>query len=112
MATGYLAVDLGAESGRVIIGILDGDRLRLEEAHRFLHECVWLPTGLHWDISGIWREIVAGLRKAARCANANRVELVSVGVDTWGVDWALLDKAGELVGLPHAYRDPRNVPAY
>ncbi len=112
MSTGYLAVDLGAESGRVIVGILEADRLRLEEVHRFLHECVWMPTGLHWDISGIWREIVAGMRKAAGWAKTNRVELASVGVDTWGVDWALLDWAGELVGIPHAYRDPRNVAAY
>jgi rhamnulokinase len=112
MSTGYLAIDLGAESGRVIIGVLREDRLELEEAHRFLHECIWLPTGLHWDISGIWREITIGLRKGAGWAKANGVELVSVGVDTWGVDWALVDKAGELVGLPHAYRDPRNQPAY
>ena len=112
MSTGYLAIDLGAESGRVIVGVLDDDRLQLEEAHRFLHESVWLPTGLHWNISGIWREIVVGLQRAAAWAKANGVELVSVGVDAWGVDWALVDKAGELVGLPHAYRDPRNVAAY
>jgi rhamnulokinase len=112
MSTGYVAIDLGAESGRVIVGTLRDDRLQLEEAHRFLHECVWLPTGLHWDITGIWREITAGLRKAAGWAKNNGVELVSVGVDTWGVDWALVGKSGELVGLPHAYRDPRNQPAY
>lgn len=112
MSTGYLAIDLGAESGRVIVGILENDRLRLEEIHRFMHEAVWLPTGLHWNITGIWREIIAGLQKAAGWAKANHVELVSVGVDTWGVDWALVDKAGELVGLPHAYRDPRNNAAY
>jgi rhamnulokinase len=112
MSTGYLAIDLGAESGRVIVGILDGERLRLEETHRFLHEPVWLPTGLHWNITGIWREIVAGLRRAADWAKAIGVELVSVGVDAWGVDWALVDQAGELAGLPHAYRDPRNAAAY
>src|SRR3954462_4255717 len=112
MTTAYIAIDLGAESGRVIVGVLENERLRLEEVHRFLHECVWLPTGLHWDITGIWREIVAGLRKAATWAKANGVEVVSVGVDTWGVDWALIDKAGELVGSPHAYRDPRNSAAY
>jgi hypothetical protein len=91
-----LAIDLGAESGRVIVGVLENERLRLEEVHRFLHESVWLPTGLHWNITGIWREIVVGLRKAADWGNANRVELVSVGVDTWGVDWALVDKAGKV----------------
>jgi len=112
MSRAYIAVDLGAESGRVIAGVLAGGRLQLEEIHRFAHEPVWLPTGLHWDTSGIWRETVAGLRKAAAWAEANRIEPVSVGVDTWGVDWALVDKAGELVGLPHTYRDPRNAAAY
>jgi rhamnulokinase len=108
----YIAIDLGAESGRVIVGVLAQDRLRLEEVHRFNHEAQWWPTGMHWDITGIWREIVTGLRRAAEWATSNGVELKSVGVDTWGVDWALVDKAGELVGLPHAYRDPRNPPAY
>jgi rhamnulokinase len=112
MTTAAVAIDLGAESGRVIIGVLAAGRLRLEELHRFVHEPVWLPTGLHWDTTGIWREIVAGLRLAASWAEANQVELTSVGVDTWGVDWALVDAAGELVGLPHAYRDPRNTAAH
>jgi rhamnulokinase len=112
MSNGYIAIDLGAESGRVVVGVLDDRRLRLEEIHRFAHEPVWLPTGLHWDITGIWREIVAGLRKSAAWSRAAGVKLVSVGVDTWGVDWALVDRVGELVGLPHAYRDPRNGPAY
>jgi rhamnulokinase len=112
MANGYIAIDLGAESGRVIVGTLDVGRLRLEEVHRFTHEPVWLPTGLHWNITDIWRHIVYGLRAAAAWTNENNVQPVSVGVDTWGVDWALLDKAGELVGLPHAYRDPRNRSAY
>ncbi len=112
MTNGYIAIDLGAESGRVIIGVLERERLRLEEVHRFLHEPVWLPTGLYWNIIGIWQQIVAGLRRAAEWGQSNRVEFASVGVDTWGVDWALVDKAGELVGLPHAYRDPRNNAAY
>jgi rhamnulokinase len=112
MSTGYLAIDLGAESGRVIVGILESERIRLEEVHRFLHEPVWLPTGLHWNITGIWSEIIAGLRRAAKLSKDNSIELVSVGADTWGVDSALLDKSGELVGLPHAYRDPRNTAAY
>ncbi|MGD9636385.1 MAG: rhamnulokinase family protein [Pirellulales bacterium] len=112
MKQAYLAIDLGAESGRVIAGTLASGRMQLEELYRFVHEPVWMPTGLHWDITGMWREIVAGLRKAAAWARAFDIRLVSVGVDTWGVDWALVDKAGELVGLPHAYRDPRNQAAY
>jgi rhamnulokinase len=112
MKQAYLAVDLGAESGRVIAATLADSRMQLDEIHRFTHEPVWLPTGLHWDTTGIWREIVAGLRKAAAWAGDQQVRLMSVGVDTWGVDWALVDKAGELIGLPHAYRDPRNQAAY
>ncbi len=112
MTKAYLAIDLGAESGRVIAGTLADGRMRLDEMHRFTHEPVWLPSGLHWDITGIWREISAGLLKASTWASEQGVRLVSVGVDTWGVDWALVDKAGELVGLPHAYRDPRNQAAY
>jgi rhamnulokinase len=112
MGAAYIAIDLGAESGRVTVGVLAEGRLRLEEVHRFAHEPLWLPTGLHWDTTGIWREIVAGLARASEWARANGVELVSVGVDAWGVDWALVDGAGELVGLPHAYRDPRNAAAY
>ncbi len=108
----YIAIDLGAESGRVIVGVLAEERLQMEEVHRFNHEAQWFPTGLHWDVTGIWREIVAGLRKAAEWCRANGVLPVSIGVDTWGVDWALIGRGGELVGLPHAYRDPRNADAY
>jgi len=111
MTNGYIAIDLGAESGRVIVGVLDSGKLRLEEVHRFAHAPAAMPTGLHWDITGIWREITAGLARAASWAAAERVQLVSVGVDAWGIDWALVDAAGELVGLPHAYRDPRCGPA-
>lgn len=112
MPAASIAIDLGAESGRVIVGTLADGRIALEEIHRFAHEPVSLPTGLHWNIANIWREIVAGLRLAAEWAGAHDATLTSVGVDTWGVDWALLDSAGELVGLPHAYRDPRNQAAY
>src|SRR5690242_3370630 len=98
MPSAYIAIDLGAESGRVIVGVLESDKLRIEEVHRFFHEPVWLPTGLHWNITGIWREIVVGLRQAADWAKSNNAAPVSVGVDTWGVDWALIDNVGELVG--------------
>ena len=67
----------------------------------------WAALGHYGDL----HEIVAGLRKTAAWSRTAGVKLVSVGVDTWGVDWVLIDKAGELVGLPHAYRDPRNGPA-
>jgi rhamnulokinase len=108
----HLAVDLGAESGRVISVWTDGGKVSFRELHRFSHLPVKLPTGLHWNITQIWQEIVNGLQLAATWAQDNRHEVVSVGVDTWGVDWCLVDRRGELIGLPHAYRDPRNLQYY
>ncbi len=107
MNEAYIAVDLGAESGRVIAIELSDSRLTLHEIHRFANQPVALPSGLHWDITNLWREIVDGLTKAAAWSRTAQVRLISVGVDAWGVDWALLTKSGELVGLPHAYRDDR-----
>ena len=109
---GYLAVDLGAESGRVIIGVLDGHQLTLKEVHRFLHLPLELPSGLHWDLTGIWANVLEGLRKAMAEANDQNIDVVSLGVDTWGVDYALVGKSGELMGLPHCYRDERNKAAF
>lgn len=107
MNDAYIAIDLGAESGRVIAVQLLDERISLHELHRFSNQPVALPSGLHWDIASLWREIVAGLTKTAAWAKTANVRLVSVGVDAWGVDWALLSATGELVGLPHAYRDDR-----
>ncbi len=100
----FLAVDLGAESGRTVAGEYDGRRLRLRETHRFGNGPVRLPDGLHWDSPRQFTEIVAGIRAGA--ARYGR-SLVSAGVDTWGVDYALLDGRGALLGLPHQYRDAR-----
>jgi len=108
----YLAVDLGAESGRVIVGTLDGGRLSLHEAHRFLHNPVDLPSGLHWDLTGLWHNILEGIRAACAWCDEHGHTPSSVGVDTWGVDFALVGKDGELAHMPHAYRDPRNDAAY
>ncbi|MBX3417942.1 MAG: rhamnulokinase [Pirellulaceae bacterium] len=108
----HLAVDLGAESGRVIAVGLEAGALHFEECHRFGHRPVELPTGLHWNVAQIWSEIIQGLKEAATWASKQGHEIASVGVDTWGVDWCLLNRRGELVGLPHAYRDPRNGPFY
>lgn len=112
MKRGHVAVDLGAESGRIIVGILDEERISLQETCRFPNRIVQLPTGLHWDITGLWREIVGGLKKTSRWLDDNGVEALTIGVDTWGVDWALLTTGGDLSGLPHAYRDPRNAAAF
>ena len=101
------AVDIGASGGRVILGSISAGGLVLEEAHRFPNDPVQLEDGLHWDVLRLHHEIVSGLRRATRIAP----ELVSVGIDTWGVDVGWLDASGSLVGNPFHHRDPRNGPA-
>jgi rhamnulokinase len=100
----YLAIDLGAESGRVMAGLWNGKTIRLEEVHRFPNGPVLLADSLRWDILGLWREIQTGLTLAARKYGQS---IVSVGADTWGVDYVLLNRRGELLGQPFAYRDAR-----
>ncbi|GAB4465528.1 MAG: rhamnulokinase family protein [Armatimonadaceae bacterium] len=99
----YLALDLGAESGRGVIGSFDGTRIDLEEIDRFSNGPVRLGKTLHWDLP----QLMTGVRTAIRKA-ANNHKVDSIGVDTWGVDFGLLGPAGELVGLPVHYRDSRN----
>ncbi len=99
----YVASDLGAGSGRVIAGRFDGSRLRFEETNRFDNFQTPLPGGLHWNMLSLYRNILEGIRKAKALGG----DPVSVGIDTWGVDFALVDAAGRLCGLPHSYRDPR-----
>lgn len=101
--TEFLAVDLGAESGRAVLGRFDGERMELEELHRFPNMPIRLPDGLHWDVLRIFAEIKAGIARAA--GNGARIE--SLGVDSWGVDFALLDRDGALISNPYHYRDPR-----
>jgi rhamnulokinase len=100
----YLAIDLGAESGRVMAGAWNGRQLRVEELHRFSNGAVNIGGSLRWDILRLWAEIQNGLGIAARHFGD---KIVSVGVDTWGVDFALLSKSGELLGQPYHYRDGR-----
>jgi rhamnulokinase len=106
----HLAFDLGASSGRAIVGVLSGEpaRLRLEEVHRFEHHACATPVGPVWDLTGIWLNILTGLRNAATWCVEHGTALASVGVDTWGVDWTLVGPSGEILGLPHCYRDPQN----
>ena len=101
--TNYLAIDLGAESGRTILGTLVDKKLVLSETHRFPNQPVRLPDGLHWDIIRLWAEIKTGIAKTVK--NGTRID--SLGVDTWGVDFALLDNAGNLLANPTHYRDAR-----
>lgn len=97
------AVDLGASSGRVMVGRVAPRELEVTEVHRFSNDPVRLPDGLHWDILRLYHEVLSGLRTAARAADG----LVSVGVDSWGVDHAFLDETGTLLGDPYHYRDER-----
>jgi len=100
----YLAVDLGAESGRVIAGHFDGRAIELQELHRFPNGPVTVAGTLRWNIISLWSEILSGLSKARAACDES---VTSVGVDTWGVDYALLSATGELLGQPYHYRDPR-----
>ncbi len=103
MMTAALAVDFGSSSGRVLAGIWDGERITVQEVHRFAHEAQLSDGQLHWDLEYLWREAVAGLRKAV----AEIPEATSVTVDTWGVDFVCLDESDQQVGLARAYRDER-----
>lgn len=105
----FLAFDLGAESGRASVGQFDGRRFvqtpaPLTEVHRFANVPVRLPDGLHWDALRLWSDIKQGLGMAIRKYRGN---IASLGLDTWGVDFALLDRSGALIGNPHHYRDDR-----
>ncbi len=104
MSNNYLAVDLGAETGRTIVGSLDGNRLSLEETHRFINNAVRLPDGLHWDVLRLWSDIKTGIAISSTKVNN---QLTSIGLDTWGVDFALLDKHNALLSNPFHYRDVR-----
>jgi rhamnulokinase len=99
---GFAAIDLGAESGRVVLGRLARGRASLEVVHRFPNRPVHLPDGLHWNLLALFAEALDGLGRAARSA-----ALCGVGVDAWGVDYALLDGRGRVLGLPFHYRDRR-----
>lgn len=103
------AVDLGASSGRVMVARVAPDELDLTEIHRFPNEPVRLLDSLHWDILRLYREVLTGLRSAAHAATGDG--LVSIGIDSWGVDHALLDATGALIGNPFHYRDERTTAA-
>ena len=100
----YLAVDLGAESGRVMAGLWNGKRVRLEEIHRFPNGPVALGETIRWDVLRLWGEIQNGLALAGKKFGK---QIVSVGADTWGVDFVLLNKQEEILGQPYHYRDAR-----
>jgi rhamnulokinase len=102
-ARNVVAVDLGAESGRVVLGRFDGARVSLEELHRFPTPPRQHHGHLRWDLNGLWSQIRTGLAAAGVAAGT----IDAVGVDAWGVDYGLLGRDGELLGDPISYRDPR-----
>jgi rhamnulokinase len=99
----FAAADLGAESGRVIVGRLEGERLSIEELHRFANTPVSLPDGIHWNTLALFEQLRDGLRRAV--AGPGRLD--GIGIDTWGVDYGLLDAELRLLGTPYHYRDAR-----
>jgi rhamnulokinase len=98
----FAAIDLGAESGRVVVGRLDGERASLDVVHRFPNNPVRLPDGVRWNLLALFSEALEGLRRATAETRLN-----GVGVDAWGVDYALLDVRRRVLGLPFHYRDRR-----
>lgn len=100
------AVDLGASSGRVMLGRVAPGRIDLTEVRRFRNGAVRLPDGLYWDVLGLYQDILAGLRDAYQQAPG----LAGIGIDTWAVDYGLVDSGGALLGNPRNYRDPRTEP--
>ena len=105
MATAnFIAADLGASSGRLLLARWDGARFALDELHRFANGPVAVHDRLYWDVLGLWREMKAGL---ARYAAQESSTPTGIGIDTWGVDYALLDSTGRLLGNPAHYRDAR-----
>ncbi|AZI42711.1 rhamnulokinase [Deinococcus psychrotolerans] len=102
VATRHIAVDLGASSGRVALGTLEGGRLHVEILHRFPNGGVPVRGQLYWNVLGLWREVLHGLKLAAQHG-----EIQSIGVNSWAVDYGLLDAQGDLLGAVHHYRSPR-----
>lgn len=100
----YLAIDLGAESGRHVLGTFDGGKLAIQEIHRFPNEPVTVLGSLYWDVLRLWHEIQRGLLATAS-SGVRRLD--GIGVDTWGVDYALLGPNGVLLANPFHYRDHR-----
>ena len=102
MQKNIIGVDLGATSGRVILARAGDDRLRMEELHRFPNRMREIDGRVDWDIHALYEEILRGLS----VAGGRRERIDSIGIDTWGVDFACVDPDGDLLGLPLAYRDP------
>ncbi len=104
----FLAFDLGAESGRAVLGALDGRKLVIHEVRRFPNTPLTLAGHIHWNVYALLDEMKTAMREAAAAIGARPS---SLGIDTWGVDFGLLARDGSLLGLPFCYRDHRNAGA-
>ena len=100
--THYLSVDLGATSGRTVIASFDGNRVDMREFTRFENPQLPLAGHIYWDLPHLYNEIL----RALRLVKTEGLQLQSIGIDTWGCDFAFFDKSGQLLGLPYCYRDP------
>ena len=97
----YFAVDLGATSGRTILATYDGKKVTMNEVTRFANPMIPLGGHLFWDIAGLYNEVLKGLKAVAD----DGIAIKSIGIDTWGCDFAFFGKDGQLLGMPHCYRD-------
>ena len=100
----FLAFDLGASSGRAILGILENNKIELVEIHRFKNQMAHIHGHYYWNIFSLFDELKTGLKK---CITEFNIQPDSIGTDTWGVDYALINKEGQVMHLPYAYRDHR-----
>lgn len=103
----YFAVDLGATSGRTILGTFDGKNIEMREITRFANPMIPLGGYLYWDLPGLYNEVLKGLREVA----LQEIQISSIGIDTWGCDFALFGADRQLLGLPHCYRDQYTIGA-
>ncbi len=105
----FLAFDFGASSGRAMLAKFDGEKITLEEKHRFANDPVDINGDFHWDVLRLFFEIKQGILK---CANSGDRDIDCIGIDTWGVDYGLLDENDKLLGNPYHYRDTRTEGMY
>ena len=109
MTKSVISVDLGASSGRVFVVAVEGEHLRLEPVSRFVNGGIWLQGHLLWNVLSLYGSVVEGLAVAQRIESERGVQSVSVGIDSWAVDYGLIDREGRLKGFPFHHRDPRTI---
>ena len=103
----FFAVDLGATSGRTIVGSLSENKLKITELTRFKHPLIQMSGHYYWDIYFLYGEIIRGLKETVR----QNIKIDSIGIDTWGVDFVLIGKDGQILRTPYSYRDPHTANA-